>query len=151
MCIQSIVGVIIQACMAGIIFAKFTVPRARGETIVFSKNAVITMRNGALYLLSRISDLRRYSLLEAHVRMVIIKKETTSEGESVPFQQEDLECGSHMDGTNERVVVMWPMTIAHKINEDSPLFEIGPRVSGNVKILALLRQENKTCVFCRTC
>jgi hypothetical protein len=36
--------------MAGIIFAKFTVPRNRGETIVFSKNAVITMRNGALYM-----------------------------------------------------------------------------------------------------
>ena len=30
---QSIVGVIIQACMAGIIFAKFTVPRKRGQTI----------------------------------------------------------------------------------------------------------------------
>jgi hypothetical protein len=26
------------------------VPRNRGETIVFSKNAVITMRNGFLYL-----------------------------------------------------------------------------------------------------
>ena len=38
MCLQSIFGVIIQACMAGIIFAKFTVPRARGQTIIFSKN-----------------------------------------------------------------------------------------------------------------
>ena len=40
MCIQSIAGVIIQACMAGIIFAKFTVPRNRGETIIYSKNAL---------------------------------------------------------------------------------------------------------------
>jgi len=52
MSLQSILGVIIQACMAGIIFAKFTVPRNRGETIVFSKNAVITIRNGSLYLVS---------------------------------------------------------------------------------------------------
>ena len=78
---QSIIGVIIQACMAGIIFAKFTVPRKRGQTLVFSKNAVITMRNGSLYLISRVCDLRKSALLEAHVRMVIIKKEVTDEGE----------------------------------------------------------------------
>ncbi len=96
MCLQSIVGVIIQACMAGIIFAKFTVPRARGETIIFSKNAVVTMRNGELFILCRISDLRRYSLLEAHVRMIVIRKEKTEEGEIIPYQQTDLECGSEV-------------------------------------------------------
>ncbi len=82
--------------MAGIIFAKFTVPRARGETIIFSKNAVVTMRNGELFILCRISDLRKYSLLEAHVRMIIIRKEKTDEGEIIPYQQTDLECGSEV-------------------------------------------------------
>ena len=53
MSLQSILGVVIQACMAGIVFAKFTKPSHRGETIMFSKNALITMRNGALYLLVR--------------------------------------------------------------------------------------------------
>ena len=88
---QSIIGVIIQACMAGIIFAKFTVPRKRGQTIVFSKNAVITQRNGSLYLICRVCDLRKSSLLEAHVRMVIIKKEVTDEGETIPYQLSDLD------------------------------------------------------------
>lgn len=127
MSMQSILGVIIQACMAGIIFAKFTVPRARAETIVFSKNAVITLRNGALYLLCRVSDLRKSSLLEAHVRMVCIKKEITEEGEAIYYQQSDLECGSESDGTNDRVLILWPTTIAHKIDEDSPFYEMGPR------------------------
>ena len=81
MSLQSIMGVIIQACMAGIIFAKFTVPRARGETIIYSKNAVITLRNGALYLLCRVSDLRKSSLLEAHVRMLFVKKEVTGDSQ----------------------------------------------------------------------
>jgi potassium inwardly-rectifying channel subfamily J len=67
MSIQSIVGVIIQAWMAGIIFAKFTVPRNRGQTIYFSKNAVISLRNGMLQLMCRITDLRKYSLLDARV------------------------------------------------------------------------------------
>ena len=47
-----------QACMAGIVFAKFTKPANRAETILFSKNALISMRNGAFYLLCRIGDLR---------------------------------------------------------------------------------------------
>ena len=49
---------LLQACMAGIFFAKFTKPTSRGETLVFSKNALVTMRDGALYLLIRLGDLR---------------------------------------------------------------------------------------------
>lgn len=125
---QSIIGVIIQACMAGIIFAKFTVPRKRGQTIVFSKNAVITMRNGALYLIARVCDLRKSSLLEAHVRMVIIKKEVTDEGETIPYQMSDLDVTTEADGSdNDRVLILWPVTIAHKISEDSPLYDMNPR------------------------
>ena len=126
MCVQSIVGVIIQACMAGIIFAKFTVPRTRGQTIIFSKNAVISMRNGCLYLMCRVSDLRKTSLLEAHVRMVLIHKVETDEGEVIPYQETELEAGSELDGSNERVLIFWPTTIAHKINSDSPLYEMSP-------------------------
>ena len=93
-------GVIIQACMAGIIFAKFTVPRKRGQTLVFSKNAVITQRNGALYLICRVCDLRKSSLLEAHVRMVIIKKEVTDEGETIPYQLSDLDVTTEVKYTS---------------------------------------------------
>ena len=58
MSLQSILGVVIQACMAGIVFAKFTKPSHRGETIMFSKNALITLRNGILYLVVRVGDIR---------------------------------------------------------------------------------------------
>ena len=37
MSMQCIVGVVINAGMAGIIFSKFTIPANRAETIVFSK------------------------------------------------------------------------------------------------------------------
>ena len=36
-CAQSIVGVIIQSCMAGIVFAKLSRPKSRTKTVVFSK------------------------------------------------------------------------------------------------------------------
>ena len=44
--------------MAGIVFAKFTKPTMRAETILFSKNALISLRNGSYYLVCRIGDLR---------------------------------------------------------------------------------------------
>ena len=44
--------------MAGIVFAKFTKPANRAETLLFSKNALISMRNGSFYLMCRIADLR---------------------------------------------------------------------------------------------
>ena len=36
-CIQSVVGVIIQACMAGVVFAKLARPKKSRNTVVFSK------------------------------------------------------------------------------------------------------------------
>lgn len=144
MCLQSILGVIIQACMAGIIFARFTVPRARGETIIFSKNAVITLRNGALMILCQISDLRRASLIEAHVRMIIVRKEKTEEGEIIPYHQSDLECGSDLDGSNDRVLIWWPVTIGHKIDEDSPFYEMAPREMLNEQFEIVVTLEGVT-------
>ena len=141
MSMQSIIGVIIQACMAGIIFAKFTVPTARQETIIFSKNATITMRNGSLYILCRVTDLREKSLLEAHVRMILIKDhEVTDEGVYIPNLQRDLKCGVEIDGTNEMVMLFWPTVISHKIDEDSPLFDMNPQklLNANFELIVTL-------------
>jgi len=125
--IQSIVGVIISTCMAGIIFAKFTMPGKRGQTIVFSKNAVISIRNGALYLICRLCDLRKTSLLEPHVRMVIIRQEVTEEGETIPYQQSDLKLTTEIEGNNDKIGFgVWPVTIAHKIDEKSPFYDLKP-------------------------
>ena len=68
-----------------------------------------------MFQLCRVTDLRKSSLLECHVRMVLIQKEITEEGEIIPWQQSDLECGSESDGTNDRVLMLWPVTLAHKV------------------------------------
>jgi len=128
MSFQSIVGVVIQACMAGILFAKFTKPINRGETIMFSKNAVVTLRNGVLYLVLRVGDIRPTHLIECHVSGHVLKKETTTEGEEIPYQLKSMIFGSDLDGTpSEYFQMFWPMTISHKIDEDSPLYDISPR------------------------
>ena len=71
-CLQSILGVIISSCMAGIVFAKLARPKARAHTVMFSKNAVITMRNGQFWLMFRLGNMRKSHLIESHIRAQMI-------------------------------------------------------------------------------
>jgi potassium inwardly-rectifying channel subfamily J len=124
---QGIVGVVINAAMAGIIFSKFTIPANRAETIVFSKYATVTMRNGCLFLLCRVADLRTKSLLEATVRMFYFEnQEVTHDGLTKPCDMKEIKCGVQVDGTQSRLLLIWPTVISHKIDECSPLFEMNP-------------------------
>ena len=70
MCVQSVLGIFIEACMTGIVFAKFTKPAHRGKTILFSDQALVTMRNGAFYLLCRVGDLRPTHLIGCSIYLL---------------------------------------------------------------------------------
>jgi len=145
MSLQSIVGVVIQACMAGIVFAKFTKPTNRAETILFSKNALISMRNGAFYLVCRIGDLRQTHLLESHVSGQMVKKEVTDEGETIPYHLESLDFGTEIDGTQDFFQMFWPIIVSHKIDEESPLWEISAReLTSKMQFEVVLTMEGIT-------
>ncbi|KAL0841346.1 hypothetical protein ABMA28_015056 [Loxostege sticticalis] len=122
MCIQSIVGVFIQAFMVGIVFAKLSRPKKRAQTLLYSRNAVICLRDGQLCLMFRVGDMRKSHIVEAHIRAQIIRRKITREGEILPFYQQELKVGA--DGEEDRLMFIWPMTIVHKINEKSPLYNL---------------------------
>jgi len=144
MSLQSIVGVVIQACMAGIVFAKFTKPTMRAETILFSKNALITLRNGSFYLVCRIADLRQTQLLESHVSGHMVKKEITDEGEEIPYHLQRMEFGAEIDGTEDFFQMFWPTVLSHKIDADSPLWEMSAREIGSNQFEVVLTMEGTT-------
>ena len=50
--LQAVLGCIVQAFMVGLVFSKLSRPRNRSKTIIFSNNAIITMRNKKLCLVS---------------------------------------------------------------------------------------------------
>ncbi|CAH0701152.1 unnamed protein product [Spodoptera exigua] len=122
MCLQSIVGVFIQAFMVGIVFAKLSRPKKRAQTLLYSQKAVICLRDGQLCLMFRVGDMRKSHIVEAHIRAQIIRRKITREGEVLPFYQQELKVGA--DGEEDRLMFIWPMTIVHKINEKSPLYNL---------------------------
>ncbi|OCT60380.1 inward rectifier potassium channel 2 [Xenopus laevis] len=119
---QSIVGCIIDAFIIGAVMAKMAKPKKRNETLVFSDNAVIAMRDGKLCLMWRVGNLRKSHLVEAHVRAQLLKSRITSEGEYIPLDQIDINVG--FDSGIDRIFLVSPITIVHEINEESPLYDL---------------------------
>jgi len=122
MCFQSIYGVMVQAFMVGIVFAKMTRPKQRTQTLLFSKNAVICQRDGDLALMFRVGDMRKSHIIGANVRAQLIRNRQTKEGEMLSQYQTELEIGT--DGCSSDLFFIWPTVIVHIINADSPFYNM---------------------------
>ncbi|EAT39257.1 AAEL008928-PA [Aedes aegypti] len=122
MCFQSIYGVMIQAFMVGIVFAKMTRPKHRTQTLLFSKNAVICQRDGELSLMFRVGDMRKSHIIGASIRAQLIRTRTTKEGEILSQYQTELDVGA--DGCGSDLFFIWPQIVVHKINENSPMYNM---------------------------
>jgi len=129
MCVQSIIGVLSSTCMAGIVFAKLARPKRRAHTIAFSKNAVVSLRNGWLFLLFRIGNLRTKShIIESHVTVQMVEcKKSTKEGETIAFSQQDLKVSTQLEeDEHDQCLMAVPNTVCHKIDEESPFYAMSP-------------------------
>ncbi|UJR14744.1 hypothetical protein I4U23_001735 [Adineta vaga] len=120
--LQSSIGVLLQSFMVGVVFAKISRPKKRTETLIWSREAVICLRDGQMTLQCRVGDMRKSHIVEAHVRMYLIKKRVTLEGEILPLHTYDMNVG--FDKGADRLFLIWPLVVEHIIDEQSPLYEI---------------------------
>ncbi|CAG0920594.1 unnamed protein product [Notodromas monacha] len=124
-CIQSIVGMMIQAFMVGIIFTKLSIPTKRAKTLTFSKCAVICKHDGYLTFMCRVGDMRTSQIIEAHTRAQVIRRRVTAENEILPFEQKEIAIGP--DHGEDRLFLIWPQILMHRINKDSPFYFMDAR------------------------
>ncbi|BAY88840.1 MULTISPECIES: ion channel [unclassified Tolypothrix] len=75
--IEAMVGLMGIAVMTGLAFARFSRPNAR---VVFSRVAVITPHEGQSTLMFRTANKRRNLILEAQMRVYLMRDEVTAEG-----------------------------------------------------------------------
>ncbi|KAF3840688.1 hypothetical protein F7725_006550 [Dissostichus mawsoni] len=113
--IQSVLGSIVNAFM-------ISQPKKRAETLVFSTNAVICMRDGRLCLMFRVGDLRNSHIVEASIRAKLIKSKQTKEGEFIPLNQTDMNVGYNTG--DDRLFLVSPLIICHEINQGSPFWDV---------------------------
>lgn len=131
---ESLLSVFVTAVLTGLVFAKFSRPTAK---VIFSKNILIQNFDGQRILTLRIGNLRGNQIVEAQVRMVMLKTFVTAEGQTIR-RQLDLKL---VRDSSLFFALTW--SIMHVIDENSPLYglsiedfrkqdiEIGVSVIGN--------------------
>ncbi|KAM4614998.1 ATP-sensitive inward rectifier potassium channel 8 [Polymixia lowei] len=120
--LQNIVGLIINAIMLGCIFMKTAQSNRRAETLIFSRHAVIAVRNNRLCFMIRIGDLRKSMIIGAAVRLQVVRKTTTPEGEVIPIHQIDVQTETAL--ASNSLFLLAPLIICHVIDKNSPLYDL---------------------------
>ncbi|MBN3302411.1 G protein-activated inward rectifier potassium channel 3 [Amia ocellicauda] len=120
--LQAILGSMVNAFMVGCMFVKISQPNKRAETLVFSKNAVISLRDDKLCLMFRVGDLRSSHIVGANIRAKLIKSKQTQEGEFIPLDQTDISVG--FETGDDRLFLVSPLVISHEIDPCSPFWDM---------------------------
>jgi inward rectifier potassium channel len=137
--LEAFVGMMSIALGTGIVFAKFSRPRA---LIQFSKKMVVHVRNGRPVLEFRLANQRRGSLSDASMKVNLVYDEVTSEGlpmrRSRPLELER----AHMP----LLALAW--NLIHVLDEQSPLHELKRETVGQriVGVIALMSAHDDTLV-----
>ncbi|KAF6717962.1 G protein-activated inward rectifier potassium channel 3 [Oryzias melastigma] len=120
--LQAILGSMVNAFMVGCMFVKISQPNKRAETLVFSKHAVISLRDDKLCLMFRVGDLRSSHIVGANMRAKLIKSKQTQEGEFIPLNQTDISVG--FETGDDRLFLVSPLVISHEIDAHSPFWDM---------------------------
>ncbi|MDZ8107022.1 MAG: ion channel [Nostoc sp. DedQUE12a] len=115
--IEAMIGLVGIAVMTGLAFARFSRPTAR---VMFSRVAVITPYDAKPTLMFRTANQRRNMILEAQMRVYLMRDELTAEGQSMR-RIYDLKL---LRNQTPSFSLSW--SVVHVIDEFSPLYGMTP-------------------------
>ena len=116
--IEIVAGMFGLALMTGLIFVRFSRPKAR---VIFSKWMVIAPFNGKPTLMFRVANLRSQFMVEAKFRVLYTREESILEGGPTVRRFYPLKLEF-----DRAIVFPAALTLRHVINEKSPLFNQTP-------------------------
>jgi inward rectifier potassium channel len=110
--LESIFGLILTALFTGLVFAKFSLVRAR---VRFASKTAFAPIDGKPTLMIRAGNLRSNNLVEARAHVGLVRTEVTQEGVTV-YRMYDLKLTREMTQQFSRA---W--TLMHIVDDSSPL------------------------------
>jgi inward rectifier potassium channel len=135
--IEALIGVMGIAVMTGLAFARFSRPTAR---VIFSRVALITVYEGLPTLTFRTANQRRNMILEAQMRVYLMRDEITAEGQ---FMRRiyDLKL---LRNQTPSFTLSW--SVMHVIDESSPLYGMTPEslIQTNTMLIASVSGIDET-------
>ena len=135
--IDVVTGVLLVPLATGLMIAKFTLPSAR---VMFSRNAVVSRFDGVPTLLFRVANIRENQIIEARMKLTLLRDYETAEGYSYR-RMVDLPLARE---TSPFFALSW--TVMHPIDEASPFNGMGPDDcrSDAVQLVAVLTGIDST-------
>ncbi|HEY1982619.1 MAG TPA: ion channel [Xanthobacteraceae bacterium] len=113
--IEIFTGMSFLAVMTGLIFARFSRPRAR---FIFTRHPVVTTHQGKPTLMFRVANARNNTISQTTARLWLFRMEKTIEGHRMRrYYELALERSEH-----PMFALSW--SLFHAIDEDSPLYRI---------------------------
>lgn len=119
--VQLTIGIVIDAAMVGIVYVKMIRP-PKYANFKFSRKAVIGQRDGKLCLIFRAADFKQEHSIDSKIRAYLFEDKITAEGERKGKNQQRLKLEA-----NGRVFLIWPQTVCHVIDKDSPFYDMSAR------------------------
>jgi inward rectifier potassium channel len=113
--IEIFTGMSFLAVMTGLIFARFSLPRAR---FIFAEHPVVAVHQGQSTLMIRVANSRNNTISHATARLWFFRLETTLEGNLLRRYHELL-----LD-RREHPMFMLSWSLFHTIDETSPLYRM---------------------------
>jgi inward rectifier potassium channel len=111
--VEIFTGMCFLAVMTGLIFARFSRPRAR---FIFAKHPVVTMQQGQPTLMIRVANARNNTISQATARLWLFRMEKMTEGHQLRRYHE-----LKLD-RREHPMFSLSWTVFHAIDEASPLY-----------------------------
>ncbi|ENN71256.1 hypothetical protein YQE_12183, partial [Dendroctonus ponderosae] len=118
---QCLIGITLDSFAISIVFAKLVRAKHASHTVQFSKNAVLSHRNGKLCFMFRVGDIKKSRLAGVAVRAIVVKCERSQEGEVLQNYQTELSL--KCDDGPSSIILLWPLILYHEIDENSPLYD----------------------------
>jgi inward rectifier potassium channel len=122
---ESIAGVILTALATGIVFARFS---QTTSMLVFTSKVCISPMDGVPTVMLRVGNDRESTIVEASIRVVLIRTVTTKEGMlfyhmlDLPLQRD------------RSLALSRSWTVLHVIDEKSPLFGLTPETCAQQEV-----------------
>jgi inward rectifier potassium channel len=111
--VEIFTGMCFLAVMTGLIFARFSRPRAR---FIFAEHPVVTMQQGQPTLMIRVANARNNTISQATARLWLFRLEKMAEGHQLRRYHE-----LKLD-RREHPMFSLSWTVFHAIDETSPLY-----------------------------
>uniref|UniRef100_A0A3Q2ZCL8 Potassium inwardly rectifying channel subfamily J member 10 n=1 Tax=Hippocampus comes TaxID=109280 RepID=A0A3Q2ZCL8_HIPCM len=112
---QLVVTMVMEIFITGTFLAKVARPKKRGETVKFSRHAVVSTQEGRPCLMVRVANMRKSLLLGCQVTGKLLQTWPSEEGAALRLDQRNV--SFRVDTSSDSPFLIIPLTFYHVIDD----------------------------------